>query len=47
VSGLVAGRWLLPLRDLGEGDHLRRSLAVEPLPIAFRNELRQGKLPVG
>jgi hypothetical protein len=45
VSGLIAGRLLLPLRDLGEGDHLRRSLTVEPFPIAFRNELWEGKLP--
>jgi hypothetical protein len=36
---------LLPLRDLGEGDHLRRSLAVKPFPIALRNELREGELP--
>jgi hypothetical protein len=36
---------LLPLRDLGERDHLRRSLAAEPILIAFRNELREGKLP--
>jgi hypothetical protein len=36
---------LLPLRDLGEGDHLRQSLAVEPFPRAFRNELWEGKLP--
>ena len=45
VSRRVAGRWLLPLRDLGEGDHLCRSLAVQPFPIAFRTELRQGKPP--
>ena len=43
VSRRVTGRWLLPLRDLGEGDHLCRSLAVQPFPIAFRTELRQGK----
>jgi hypothetical protein len=36
---------LLPFRDLGERDHLRRSLAVEPFLIAFRNELREGQLP--
>lgn len=45
VSGCVAGRWLLPLRDFGEGDDLRRSLAVKPFPVAFRNELWERELP--
>src|SRR6266849_5921408 len=44
-SRLVAGRWLLSLRDLGEGDHLRRSLAMKPFPVALRNKLREGELP--
>src|SRR6266851_8295561 len=51
VSGPVAGRLLLPLRDLGKGDHLRRSLAVKPLHVALGNELRErefpGLLPMG
>jgi hypothetical protein len=36
---------LLPLRDLGEGDDLRRSLAMKPFLVAFRNELWERELP--
>lgn len=45
VSGLVAGRLLLPLRGLGEGDHFHRSLAVKPFHVALRNEFRERELP--
>src|SRR2546427_12394706 len=45
VPGRVAGRLLLPLRDLGEGDHLHRSLPVKPFQVALRNALREGELP--
>jgi hypothetical protein len=45
VSGLVAGRLLVPLRGLGEGNHLRRSVAVKPCAVTLRNELREGELP--
>jgi hypothetical protein len=36
---------LLPLRDVGEGDDLRRSLPMKAFAVACRNELREGKLP--
>jgi hypothetical protein len=45
MSRLVAGQLLLPLRDLGAGDHLHRSLAVQLLLVTRRNARRQGKLP--
>jgi hypothetical protein len=40
VFGPVMGRLLLPLCDLGEGDHLRQSLPVESRVVALGNELR-------
>jgi len=45
VSGRVAGGLLLPLRDLGKGNDLHRSLPMKAFPVALRNELRQGELP--
>ena len=43
--GLIAGRLLLPLRDLGEGNHLRWALAVKAFPVALCNEFRERDLP--
>ena len=45
LSGLVASRLLLPLRDLGEGNHLCRSLAMKPFYVALCNEFRERELP--
>lgn len=40
---VLVGVW--PCRGLGEGDDLRRSLAVKPFHVALRNELRKRGLP--
>ena len=45
VSGLITGRLLLPLRDLDEGDNLRRSLPMKPFLVTLRNELWERELP--
>ena len=45
LSGLVMGRLLLPLCDLGEGDDLHWSLPMKAFTVAFRNELWEGELP--
>src|SRR2546427_4017529 len=44
VPGRVAGRLLLPLRDLGEGDHLHRSLPVKPFQVALRKDRKSTRL---
>ncbi len=45
VSGRVAGRLLVPLRGLGEGNHLCRSFPMKPFDVALGNELRERELP--